>query len=103
MSNDTKNNEGLATQALGASTGSDLRGRLDGLTENAKDWLDTTCNRFGECEEYDRNPEAISECISAELITKRGKWIDVPEDVMKLVYSEGYFQHAEDYRATPKT
>lgn len=72
---------------------SDLRSRLDALSQNAKYWLHTTCNRFGEGEGYDPDPVSISECYKAGIIKKCGKFIDVPPDVMELVYSEGYLQN----------
>lgn len=70
-----------------------LHSRLDALSENAKEWLEKTCERFADGQGYDLNLDAIKECLAANLITKSGRWIDVEADVMGEVYSEGYFRH----------
>jgi hypothetical protein len=70
-----------------------LHSRLDALSTNAKEWLEKTCERFADGQGYDPNCDAINECLAADLITKRGRWIDVEADVMGKVYSEGYFRH----------
>lgn len=73
-----------------------LRERLDALSENAKQWLEKTCERFADGAGYDIHLDEIKECLAAKLITKSGRWIDVDSEVMGLVYSESYFrQNAE--------
>ena len=69
-----------------------LHSRLNALSDNAKDWLEKTCERFADGQGYDPNPAAIAECIAAGLIGKRGGYIDVDPDVMGEVYSESYFR-----------
>ena len=79
-----------------------LSSRLDTLSENAKEWLEKTCERFADGEGYDQNIDAIRECLSAELITKpkHSRCIEVDGDVMGAVYSEGYFRHNDQRQAT---
>ena len=69
----------------------DLRAKLDALSTDAKEWLEKTCERFADGAGYDLNLDAIGECLAAKLITKSGRWIDVRDEVMGLVYSHLYF------------
>jgi len=73
-----------------------LRERLDALSDNAKEWLEKTCERFADGAGYDIHMDEIKECLAAKLITKSGRWIDVDSDVMELVYSESYFLRQND-------
>lgn len=78
-----------------------LRERLDALSDNAKAWLEKTCERFADGAGYDIHLDEIKECLAAKLITKSGRWIDVESDVMGLVYSESYFRQNAKLSESP--
>lgn len=70
-----------------------LEQRLMSLSEGAKSWLDETCERFADSQEYSKNEEAIRECLEAELIRKRRYYVEISGEVMDLVYSQKIFGH----------
>ena len=82
---DTDNN-------MNETTEKSLHERLDALSENSKEWLDATCERFADDEGYTMDAVAIKECEEAGLIQKRRNYINIEGDVMKAVYSEDYIK-----------
>jgi len=76
------------------SAGGDLRATLNALSPAAKAWLEKTCERFAESEGYDKRDAEIAECVAAGLVRKRSFYVEIHEDVMGLVYSEGFFRQS---------
>lgn len=68
-----------------------LTDRLNSLSTNAKAWLEKTCERFADSQGYDKNADAINECVEAGLIRKRRYYVEVDGDVMDAVYSNDFF------------
>ena len=70
-----------------------LEERLMSLSEATKRWLDKTCERFADSQQYSKNEKAIQECLDAELIRKRRHYVEINGEVMDLVYSQKIFGH----------
>jgi hypothetical protein len=72
-------------------TTEEIKIRLDGLSQPAKDWLHSACNQIADSGEYIDNEKAHAECEAAGLVeTGEDNHLDVEAGVMALVYSDGY-------------
>lgn len=83
--------------------GAVLKEKLDSLSDGARDWLDETCHRFADGEGYSKHKPSIEECLSAGLIQRKGRFIEIEAEVMDAVYSESYLRVARLNAPEPVT
>jgi len=68
---------------------------LDGLSDQAKQWLEKACEQAADSQGITLNVEARKECELAGLIeVDRRQWINIRANVMDAVYSNGYLRGA---------
>lgn len=62
--------------------------RFQSISDDSKEWLLKTIERFEDGQCYDRNPHAINECLAAGLIEKRkhSRIIEIDGRVVDAIY-----------------
>ncbi len=90
MTNDSNAKDVSLTPQVEATVS--LRQKLDALSPRAKRWLEKTCEYLDENEPYFNHKPSRDECRIAGLIKQKPfGYIEIPVDVMELVWIERYF------------
>jgi len=59
--------------------------KINALSQDSREWLKKTSERFQDSQGYDKNEPAIKECLEAGLIRKRRFYIEIDGEVIEQV------------------